>query len=64
MSRIDELAERARVLIEDLDDVAFDLLQEAVASGAASRPTADRELQRARRALEKAADALGRIVET
>lgn len=60
MSRVDDLAERTQALIADLDDVAFDLLQEAVASGATSRPSSDRELQRARRALEKAADALRR----
>ncbi len=60
MSRIDDLAERTQSLIADLDDVAFDLLQDAVASGATARPTSDRELQRARRALEKAADALRR----
>jgi hypothetical protein len=55
MSRYAELAEQLETIGAELDDVSFDLLQQAVADGATSRPPADRTLTQARRAVEKAA---------
>jgi hypothetical protein len=50
-----ELAERLRAIADELDEAAFGLLQDAVASGRTTRPAADRTLTQARRAVEKAA---------
>lgn len=58
MSRYDELAARLESIVADLDELAFDQLREAVADGASSRPHADKELAKARRAAEKAAHTL------
>ena len=58
MSRAGELAERLAQIGEDLDELAFDLLREAAAEGATTRPAADRTLTQARRAVEKAAQLL------
>jgi len=48
------LADRLRSVLDDLDELAFDQLREAVADGATSRPQSDKELSRARRSVEKA----------
>lgn len=61
MSRTDELADRLEQIVADLDELAFDRLREAVADGATERPVADKELARARRAVEKAAHVLRAI---
>ena len=58
MSNIGYLADRLDALVEELDDLAFDRLREAVADGATARPPGDKELTRARRAVEKAAHIL------
>ncbi|HUF99095.1 MAG TPA: hypothetical protein VMM60_13275 [Ilumatobacter sp.] len=55
---IGRLAERLESIVEDLDELAFDRLREAAADGATARPQADRELTKARRAVEKAANVL------
>jgi len=55
MSRYADLADRLDSIGAELDDVSFDVLQQAVADGATSRPAADRTLTQARRAVEKAA---------
>ena len=55
MSRYDDLAERLEAIVGELDELSFDLLQQAVADGATQRPAADRSLTQARRAVEKAA---------
>lgn len=55
MSREAEIADRLDAIVADLDDVAFDRLQEALAEGATSRPANDKVLAQARRAIEKAA---------
>lgn len=52
------LAARLREIGAALDDASFDVLSEAVAEGATSRPVADKALIRARRAVEKAAGLL------
>ena len=54
MSDYDSLAERLRSILDDLDELAFDQLREAVADGATSRPQSDKELAKARRSVEKA----------
>ncbi len=58
MTRYDELADRLESIVADLDELAFDQLREAVADGATARPASDKELARARRAAEKAAQIL------
>jgi hypothetical protein len=58
MSRYDELAAQLRAIAGELDDVALDVLTEAVADGAIARPAEDRTLTQARRAVEKAATLL------
>lgn len=58
VGEIDDLIARLESVASDLDDVAFDRLREAVAEGEVARPKADRELMRARRAIEKAVMAL------
>jgi hypothetical protein len=58
VSDVDALAERLDAIVADLDDLAFERLRSAVAEGATSRPRSDRELTKARRAVEKAAHIL------
>lgn len=58
MSAYSSLADRLRSVLDDLDELAFDQLREAVADGATSRPMSDKELAKARRAVEKAAAVL------
>ena len=53
--RLTDLAGRLEAMVEELDEVAFEQLRLAVAEGETQRPSADRELVRARRAVEKAA---------
>jgi len=57
------LAQRLRSLVDDLDELAFDQLREAVADGATSRPISDKELAKARRSVEKAAGVLERLAD-
>jgi hypothetical protein len=52
------LAERLQAIAEDLDEIAFDQLREAVADGEIVRPANDKRLMQARRSIEKAADIL------
>ena len=58
MSDFGSLADRLESIVEDLDELAFDRLREAVADGATSRPQSDKELSKARRAAEKASHIL------
>ena len=58
MSDLASLADRLDAIVADLDELAFDRLREAAADGATTRPAADRELVKARRAVEKAAHIL------
>jgi hypothetical protein len=61
MTRYEDLAERLEAIGGELDELAFDLLQQAVADGATQRPAADRTLTQARRAVEKAAGLLRQL---
>lgn len=58
MNDFSSLADRLESIVEDLDELAFDRLREAVADGATQRPQTDKELTKARRAAEKAAHIL------
>lgn len=53
-TRIEALADRLAAVAADLDDLSFDVLQEAVADGATTRPAIDKPITQARRAVEKA----------
>ncbi|MEO1056245.1 MAG: hypothetical protein AAFY28_04950 [Actinomycetota bacterium] len=57
------LADRLDVLVADIDELAFEQLQEAVADGATTRPSSDKRLMQARRAAEKAAAILRRLAD-
>lgn len=58
MNDFGSLADRLEAIIEDLDELAFDRLREAAANGATQRPIEDKQLTKARRAAEKAAQVL------
>ncbi|MEM8621418.1 MAG: hypothetical protein AAGF73_17035 [Actinomycetota bacterium] len=57
------LADRLESIVADIDELAFERLQEAVADGATTRPASDKRLMQARRAAEKAAAVLRRLDE-
>lgn len=54
MAEYGSFADRLDVIAADIDDMAFDLLREAVADGEVTRPASDKKLMQARRAIEKA----------
>ena len=54
MSDVNGIADRLAAIVEELDEIAFDRLRLAAADGQRSRPDDDRELTKARRAVEKA----------
>jgi hypothetical protein len=64
VSRYDDLAERLEAIGTELDELSFDVLQEAVAEGATQRPPVDKTLTQARRAVEKAAALLRSLDES
>ena len=51
-------AQRLEAIAEELDEIAFEQLREAVADGEVVRPESDKRLMQARRAIEKAAHLL------
>lgn len=61
MTAFSTLAERLRSIAEELDEIAFDQLREAVADGEVVRPANDRRLMQARRSIEKAAHLLAEL---
>lgn len=61
MSDLGSLADRLEAIVADLDEIAFDRLREAAADGVTSRPADDKELVRARRAVEKAVHILRQL---
>lgn len=63
MADYEHLAERLDQIAEELDDVAFDRLREAVADGEVERPRSDKTLMQARRSIAKAAHLLRSIRE-
>jgi hypothetical protein len=58
MTTPDALADQLDAIVVELDELAFDRLRHAAASGATERPKDDRTLVQARRAVEKAAHLL------
>lgn len=58
------LVERLESIADELDEMAFDRLREAVADGEVTRPVDDKKLMQARRAIEKAAAVLRQLDET
>jgi hypothetical protein len=58
VSDLQAIADRLDAIVEELDEIAFDRLREAAAEGERARPDADRELTKARRAVEKASAVL------
>ena len=54
MSDLASLADRLEAIVEELDEIAFDRLRVASEGGQRERPDDDRELTKARRAVEKA----------
>ena len=63
MADYERLADQLDRIAEDLDDMAFDQLREAVADGELDRPRSDKTLMQARRAVAKAAHLLRSIRE-
>lgn len=61
MSDLATIADRLDEIVAELDEIAFDRLREAVAEGATERPSDDKAIARARRAVEKAAAVLRAI---
>jgi hypothetical protein len=61
VTRFGDLAEQLEAVVAEIDEVSFDLLQQAVADGAMTRPAADKTLTQARRAVEKAAALLRQL---
>ena len=55
------LADRLAAIGDDIDEIAFDSLREAVAAGQVERPVDDKKLMQARRAIEKAAAILRQL---
>jgi hypothetical protein len=51
--RLDAVVDRLRAAVDELDDIAFDVLRDASARGV-DRPNVDKEIVRARRSIEKA----------
>lgn len=58
MSDLGRIADRLDAIVEELDEIAFDRLREAAGSGAGGRPADDKEITKARRAVEKASAVL------
>jgi hypothetical protein len=54
VSDLNSVADRLAAIVEELDEIAFDRLREAAGEGQRARPEDDRELTKARRAVEKA----------
>lgn len=61
MTTLNDLADRLTSILDELDELAFDQLREAVADGASQRPASDKEYAKARRAIEKAATILAAV---
>ena len=61
MSDLAALAARLEAIVEELDEIAFDRLRLASEDGQRARPDDDRQLTKARRAVEKAVAELRRL---
>ena len=63
MSALNALADRLAAIVEELDEIAFERLRRAAGEGQRARPDDDRELTKARRAVEKAVAVLRNLDE-
>jgi biotin operon repressor len=54
MNPIDDFVSRLELLAEDLNDFSMRILSEAIESGETVRPTLEKQVSQARRAVEKA----------
>jgi biotin operon repressor len=54
MDPIDDFVSRLELLAEDLNDFSMRILSEAIESGETVRPTLEKQVSQARRAVEKA----------
>jgi hypothetical protein len=61
VSDLNALADRLAAIVEELDEIAFDRLRLAAEEGRSTRPDSDRELTKARRAVEKAVTVLRNV---
>lgn len=61
MSRYDHIVSKLEAIGAELDDLALEVLHQAVADGAGRRPDDDKVLTQARRAIEKATHLLARL---
>lgn len=61
MADLDDIRERLSAIAEELSDRALDVLREAVARGETGRPAAERQITRARAAVERAVGILGGV---
>lgn len=57
--RLAEITQRLENINEELTDIGIDILREAVANGATSRPPEEKPIAAARRAIDKAIRSLG-----
>jgi hypothetical protein len=55
MADLEDIRTRLEAIAEELSDMAFDVLREAVDQGADKRPDLEKRLTRARSSVEKAA---------
>ncbi len=62
--RLRDLADRLRAIDDELAELGLDVLREAVAAGATSRPVIDKPIAAARRAVEKAIRSLDAAAES
>ncbi|MEM7322806.1 MAG: hypothetical protein AAF531_06955 [Actinomycetota bacterium] len=60
-NRIDDVRARLESIAEELTELSVEVLREAVAAGERSRPSIDKKLSQARRAVEKAARSLAPV---
>lgn len=54
MEELSEIVSRLESISEDLNDCAMRILSDAIAEGATSRPTLEKQVSQARRAVDKA----------
>jgi hypothetical protein len=64
MADVEEIVDRLLVIEEQLRDLAYDRLRMAAEDGDAEAAAAEKRLQQARRAVERAIRALGAAPET
>jgi len=63
VSDYEAFADRLDQIADELDDVAFERLREAVADGEVERPRSDKTLMQARRSIARAAHLLRTVTD-